>query len=116
MINPLYANFAIDDNGYAKVVYSITREKPNGEKSIIGKDIVAIDGKSMPKQIIKAAYCLEYAIDNTDPLGTYTFIIESKDLIGNKTTENVFQVNFTDYKYENIEFKTVNELLEFIYN
>ena len=48
----------------------------------------------MPKQIIKSVNALEYMIDDTDPLGVYTFTIESKDVIGNKTTKNVFTVVF----------------------
>ena len=80
LVSPLYANFAIDDKGYAKVTFSIKYKKPDGKESIIANDIVAIDGKTMPKQIIKSVNALEYMIDDTDPLGVYTFTIESKDV------------------------------------
>lgn len=116
LISPLYANFAIDDNGYAKVTYTIKRKKPNGNDEIIGQDIVAIDGQAMPKQIIKSMTHLEYSIDETDPVGTYTFTIESKDVVGNKTTQNVFTVNFKEYTYVKNEFKSVEELAEFVCN
>ncbi len=116
LVSPLYANFAIDDKGYAKVTFSIKYKKPNGEESIIANDIVAIDGKTMPNQIIMSLNSMEYMIDDTDPLGTYTFIIESKDVIGNKTTKNVFTVNFTDYEYKKKEFKSAEELTEFVVN
>lgn len=116
LVSPLYANFAIDDKGYAKVTFSIKYKKPDGKESIIANDIVAIDGKTMPKQIIKSVNALEYMIDDTDPLGVYTFTIESKDVIGNKTTKNVFTVNFTDYEYKKNEFKSAEELTEFVAN
>lgn len=116
LISPLYANFAIDDKGCAKVVYSIKLKYPNGTEVNIAEDIVAFDGTTMPKQIIKSISGLEYAIDDTDPLGTYTFTIESKDVIGNKTIENVFSVNFTEYEYEKSEFGSIEELTEFVTN
>lgn len=115
-LSPLYANFAIDNNGNAKVTFSITRKKANGEEATIVKDGVAFDGKVMPKQIIKSGPTLEYTIDDTDPLGTYTFTIESKDVVGNKTTTNTFYVDFADYQYTKEEFKSNDELLNFVYN
>ena len=116
LVSPLYANFSIDDKGYAKVTFSIKRKKPDGKEDVIGKDMIAIDGKTMPKQIIKSVNAMEYMIDDTDPLGVYTFTIESKDIIGNKTTKNVFTVNFTDYEYKKNEFKSAEELTEFVAN
>lgn len=115
-ISPLYANFDINKDGKAKVTFSITRKKPNGEEATIIKDGVAFDGKVMPKQIIKSGPTLEYMIDDTDPLGTYTFTIESKDMVGNKTTTNTFYVDFADYKYTKEEFKSNDELFNFVYN
>lgn len=115
-MSPLYANFAVDKDGKAKVTYSITRKKANGEEAMIIKDAIAFKGKVMPKQIIKSGPTLEYMIDDTDSLGTYTFTIESKDVIGNKTTTNTFYVDFSDYKYIKNEFKSDDELLSFVYN
>lgn len=116
LVSPLYANFAINDKGYSKVTFSIKLKKPDGKDNVIAKDVVAIDGKAMPKQIIKSLNSMEYMIDDSDPLGMYIFTIESKDVIGNKTTENIFAVNFTDYKYKKNEFKSVEELTEFVAN
>jgi hypothetical protein len=115
-ISPLYANFAMDKDGKAKVTFSITRKKSNGEEATIIKDAVAFEGKVMPKQIIKSVGTLEYMIDDTDPLGVYTFTIESKDVVGNKTTTNTFYVEFADYKYAKNEFKSDDELFNFVYN
>ena len=114
LISPIYANFAIDDSGYAKVTFSVKQKKSDGREDYLGKDIVAIDGTTMPNQLIKSITDLEYMIDETDPLGKYTFVIESKDVIGNKTTENVFTVDFQEYKYEKNEFESSDELAEFV--
>lgn len=116
LISPLYANFALDDNQNAKVTYTISRRKPGGQDEIIVKDAVAIDGKSAKNQIVKSMTELEYRIDETDPLGEYIFTVESKDVIGNKTAKNTFHVVFSDYKYVKNEFKSDDELLDFVYN
>lgn len=116
LMSPLYANFTIDDTGYAKVTYSLKRKMPNGKEEYLIKDVVAIDGKTMPKQIIKSMSSIEYIIEETDPLGVYTFIVESKDVVGNKETKNVFTVDFKEYKYVKNEFKSTTELTEFVCN
>lgn len=116
LISPLYANFAIDKSGKAKVAFTIKRKKANGEETVIGQDIVAFEGLTAPKQIIKSTKTLEYMIDDSDPLGTYTFTIESKDVVGNKTTTNVFNVEFSEYKYTKNEFKSSDEFGSFYLN
>ena len=114
-ISPLYANFAIDNDGKGKVTFSVTRKKSNGEETIIIKDAVAFEGSVTSRQIIKSGPTLEYMIDDTDPLGIYTFTIESKDVIGNKITTNTFYVDFSDYEYIKNEFKSNDELFNFVY-
>ncbi|MDD4689539.1 MAG: copper amine oxidase N-terminal domain-containing protein [Eubacteriales bacterium] len=113
IISTLYANFKINEDGYAKVLYSTTIKKPDGKESV-AKDIVAIDGKTMPNQIIKSMLDIEYTIDENDPLGVYEFTIESKDIIGNQTRTDDFTVNFSEYRYNKNEFKSTDELLDYI--
>lgn len=116
LISPIYANFAIDDSGYAKVTYKISRKNPNGEEAVLAEDIVAIDGKTMPNQLIKSTTELQYSLDDTDPLGRYTFTIESTDVVGNKTCKSVFNVDFKEYGYVKNEFKSLGEFFTFLCN
>ena len=114
VIAPLYANYALDDNGKANVTFDIKVKYPSGEENVMGTDIPAFVGKGQPDLIIKSMYNIEYQIEDGDDLGTYTFTIDSKDHVANKTFTSVFDIEFFDYKYEKNEFKSESELLEYI--
>lgn len=115
-IIPLFANFTLDKNNKGKVTYKVTIKYPNGSEKTIPQTIIAIDGKVMPKQIIQSQTIMEYVIDDTDDLGIYTFTVESKDEVGNKTATNTFKVEFTDYKYVKNSFKTDDKVFDYIEN
>lgn len=116
MISPFYANYAVDDKGNAKVTLSVKNIKPDGSEKVLGENLTAFEGAANEGEIIKSTISLEYMIEDGDPLGEYTFVIDSKDEIADKTYESVFKVNFTDYKYEKNEFKSDDEFTDFLYN
>lgn len=114
VIGPLYANFALDDSGNANVTFDIKVKYPSGEETVMGTDIPALKGKGTADLIIKSMYNVEYWLEETDDLGTYTFTVESKDHVANKTVTSVFDIEFAEYKYDKNEFKTQEELLAYI--
>ena len=114
VIAPLYANYVLDENGSANVTFDIKVKYPSGEENVMGTDIPAFVGKGESNLIIKSMYNIEYWIEDGDELGTYTFTVDSKDNIANKTFTSVFDIEFVEYKYEKNEFKSESELLEYI--
>ena len=110
---PIYCNFALDSNGQGKVIFDLTITYPNGTQKTIGKNIEAISKKCAPNQLVMSSSIIDYEIDNTDQLGTYTFTFESKDESGKAVTKNDVKVVFSDYKYIKKEFKTTNELFDY---
>ena len=116
LIAPLYTGFAIDRDGMARVEFSVTIKKSDGEEDELVKGAVAFEGSAAPGQVIKASPTFEYSLDSADPLGVYTFTIESKDVVGNKAITNTFQVEFSDYAYNKNEFKSDEEFFGFVYN
>lgn len=116
IVSPVYSNFKITESDIAEVVYKITLRRSDGSEEILGTDIPAISGKAAPSQMIKAITSLEYNIDETDPLGTYTFTIESTDKIANKTITNEFDVTFVEYTNTDFEFDSAENVLAFMAN
>jgi len=111
---PIYANYALDDNGCANVTFDMKVKYPSGEEAVMGTDIPAMQGAGAPNLLIKSLYNVEYMLEETDDLGTYTFTIESKDHVANKTYTNIIEIEFVEYKYVKNEFKSVKELLDYI--
>lgn len=114
MIAPLFANFMLDESSNVNVTFDIKVKNPSGEETVMATDLPALSGLGDNEVVMKSIYNLEYVLEDGDELGTYTFTIESKDNIANKTNTSTFDVEFTEYKYEKNEFKSENELLAFI--
>ncbi|MCL2254766.1 MAG: DUF1266 domain-containing protein, partial [Lachnospiraceae bacterium] len=114
IFSPIYAGFALDENGQAKVSFDIIRTFPDGTESSIEENIIAINYFSLPGQMVMSQVFIEYEIEDIDELGTYTYTFISRDLIGDKEITNTFTIDYIDYVYTKNEFANVEEFISWL--
>jgi len=84
-IIPLFKNYGVDPEGYAKITFDFEVLRPDGSADESLKNCIGYEGKASSPLLVPSHAVLNLCFDPEDPYGTYTITITALDHVSGVT-------------------------------